>query len=99
MPAAERLPILERLGIRTLINGPIPISPDGEPIMGKAPELENFFVACGFTSGIAAAGGAGRAMALCILGGAPGVRPSPFAGQSFLLTPHPIPPPPLASPR
>ena len=54
LPAAERLPILNEIGIRTVINGPIPISPDGEPIMGLAPELDNFYVACGFTSGIAA---------------------------------------------
>jgi 4-methylaminobutanoate oxidase (formaldehyde-forming) len=59
------------MGIRSLINGPIPISPDGEPIMGLAPELDNFYVACGFTSGIAASGGAGRAMAQWILNGAP----------------------------
>ncbi len=51
--AAERLPILNELGIRTVINGPIPISPDGEPIMGLAPERDNVYVACGFTSGIA----------------------------------------------
>jgi 4-methylaminobutanoate oxidase (formaldehyde-forming) len=71
VPAAERLPILNEIGIRNLINGPIPISPDGEPILGLAPELDNFFVACGFTSGIAGAGGAGRAMAQWILHGAP----------------------------
>ncbi|MBI1243931.1 MAG: FAD-dependent oxidoreductase [Alphaproteobacteria bacterium] len=71
LPAAERLPILNEIGIRTVINGPIPISPDGEPIMGLAPERENFYVACGFTSGIAASGGAGKAMAEWIVGGEP----------------------------
>ena len=71
LPASERLPILEKLGVRTLINGPIPISPDGEPILGKAPELDNMFVACGFTSGIAASGGAGKAMAQWIVHGEP----------------------------
>jgi 4-methylaminobutanoate oxidase (formaldehyde-forming) len=71
VPAAERIPALNDMGIRSLINGPIPISPDGEPIMGLAPELDNFYVACGFTSGIAASGGAGRAMAQWILNGAP----------------------------
>ena len=35
------------------------LSADGEPIMGLAPELDNFYVACGFTAGIAASGGAG----------------------------------------
>jgi Glycine cleavage system T protein (aminomethyltransferase) len=73
LPAAERLPILNELGIRTVINGPIPISPDGEPIMGLAPERDNFYVACGFTSGIAASGGAGKAMAEWIVEGEPGL--------------------------
>ena len=73
VPAAERLPILNDIGIRTVINGPIPISPDGEPIMGLAPERDNFYVACGFTSGIAASGGAGKAMAEWIVEGEPGI--------------------------
>jgi len=71
LPAAERLPILNEIGIRTVINGPIPISPDGEPILGLAPERDNFFVACGFTSGIAGSGGAGKAMAEWIVAGEP----------------------------
>jgi len=73
VPAAERLPILNELGIRAVINGPIPISPDGEPIMGLAPERDNVYVACGFTSGIAASGGAGKAMAEWIVEGEPGL--------------------------
>ena len=72
-PAARRIPVLDRLGIRTFVNGPIPITPDGEPIMGLATGLDNFYVACGFTSGIAASGGAGQAMAGWILEGDPGL--------------------------
>jgi 4-methylaminobutanoate oxidase (formaldehyde-forming) len=83
LPAAERLPILDRLGVRTLINGPIPISPDGEPIMGLAPELDNFYVACGFTSGIAASGGAGKVMAEWILHGRPQLDLWPFDIRRF----------------
>ncbi len=70
--ALARLPVFGETGIKSMINGPIPITADGEPIMGKAPGLENFFVACGFTSGIAAAGGAGEAMANWIVDGDPG---------------------------
>ena len=73
LPCAERLPILNEIGIQTIINGPIPVSADGEPILGLAPELDNFFVACGFTAGIAASGGAGEAMANWILDGDPGM--------------------------
>jgi 4-methylaminobutanoate oxidase (formaldehyde-forming) len=72
-PAAERIPLLNELGVRNLINGPIPVSADGEPVMGKAPELDNVYVACGFTAGIAACGGAGRALAEWVVEGAPGM--------------------------
>jgi 4-methylaminobutanoate oxidase (formaldehyde-forming) len=72
-PAAERIPVLNDVGIRTVINGPIPVSADGEPVMGIAEGIENFFIACGFTAGIAASGGAGLAMANWIATGDPGM--------------------------
>jgi len=71
--AAKRLPVLSTVGVKTLISGPIPVSADGEPVMGLAPELDNLYVACGFTAGIAASGGAGEAMANWILDGDPGM--------------------------
>ncbi|MCB2124066.1 MAG: GcvT family protein, partial [Rhodobacteraceae bacterium] len=83
LPAAERLPILNEIGIRTVINGPIPVSADGEPIMGLAPELDNFYLACGFTAGIAASGGAGEAMANWIVNGDPGLDLWPFDARRF----------------
>ncbi len=73
VPTSERLPVLNEIGIQTVINGPIPVSADGEPIMGQAPDLDNLFVACGFTAGIAASGGAGEAMANWVLHGDPGM--------------------------
>jgi len=71
-PATRRLPVLNELGVHTIINGPIPISPDGEPVMGPVPGLSNFFAACAFTSGIAASGGVGVAVANWILHDDPG---------------------------
>ena len=82
-PAARRLPILNELGVRSIINGPIPISPDGEPVLGPVPGLSNFFAACAFTSGIAAAGGAGKAVANWILHGDPGLDLWPFDIRRF----------------
>ena len=73
LPAAERLPILNELGIQTMINGPIPVSADGEPILGPLPQQSNHFIACGFTAGIAGSGGAGEIMANWILDGDPGM--------------------------
>ena len=58
-----------------MINGPIPITADGEPVIGLSPELDNFYLCCGFTSGIAASGGAGWVMANWIVDGDPGPRP------------------------
>ena len=83
LPAATRLPVLNEIGIQTVINGPIPVSADGEPIMGLAPELDNFYVACGFTAGIAASGGAGLAMANMILHGDAGMDLWPFDVRRF----------------
>ncbi|TNF86472.1 MAG: FAD-dependent oxidoreductase [Gammaproteobacteria bacterium] len=82
-PALRRLPILAELGVRTIVNGPIPISPDGEPIMGPVPGLANFYAACAFTSGIAASGGAGEAMANWILHGDAGLDLWPFDIRRF----------------
>ncbi len=81
--AAERLPVLNEIGIKTLINGPIPVSADGEPVMGLAPELDNFYVACGFTAGIAASGGAGEAMVHWVIDGDPGMDLWPFDVRRF----------------
>jgi len=83
LPAATRLPVLNEVGIQTVINGPIPVSADGEPIMGLAPELDNFYVACGFTAGIAASGGAGLAMSNMILHGDAGMDLWPFDVRRF----------------
>ena len=70
--AMIRTPILEEVGVKTLINGPEAFTPDGHFVMGRAPELKNFFVAAGFNAhGIAAGGGVGRMMAEWILDGRP----------------------------
>lgn len=39
----------EQATLKLLVNGPIPVSPDGEPLLGLAPEYSNAFVAAGFT--------------------------------------------------
>jgi len=53
-----------------LLNGPESFTPDGNFILGEAPELRRYFVAAGFNSaGIANSGGAGRLIAEWIIGG------------------------------
>lgn len=81
--AAKRTPVIERAGIRTMINGPIPYSADADFVMGRTPELDNFFVATGFLYGIAAGGGAGKMMAEWILDGRPSLDLWPLDVRRF----------------
>ena len=67
--ACARMPILGTAGIRRVINGPIPYSPDGLPLVGPAPGLRNAFEACAFTFGIVQGGGAGKVLADWIVEG------------------------------
>jgi 4-methylaminobutanoate oxidase (formaldehyde-forming) len=83
-PATKRTPCLEQAGIRKLINGPEGFTPDGDAIMGPAPELDNVFVAVGFNAfGIAAGGGAGRMMAEWIIEGEPSLDIWPLDIRRF----------------
>lgn len=62
--ALGRVPALENAGVKQLINGPESFTPDGNFILGEAPELKNLFVGAGFNAfGIASGGGAGMALA------------------------------------
>jgi 4-methylaminobutanoate oxidase (formaldehyde-forming) len=70
--AIGRVPALASTGIRQLINGPESFTPDGNFILGEAPEVRNVFVGAGFNAfGIAAGGGAGQALAEWVHDGAP----------------------------
>jgi len=67
--ALKRVPILARAGLSKVINGPIPYTPDGNPLIGPMPGVENAFEACVFTFGIAQGGGAGKVLAEWIVDG------------------------------
>ncbi len=70
--AVERMPILQTAGIHTFFNGPESFTPDDRYLLGEAPNLRNFYLACGFNSvGIQSAGGAGKALAEWIIAGEP----------------------------
>ena len=59
-------------GIKQLINGPESFTPDGNFILGEAPEVRGIFVAAGFNAfGIASGGGAGMALAEWVAKGEP----------------------------
>ncbi len=68
--AIIRVPSLASAGVKSMINGPESFTPDGNFILGEAPEVQNYFVGAGFNAfGIASAGGAGYALADWIVNG------------------------------
>ena len=67
--AMERVPILGSSGVNKVINGPIPYTPDGNPLIGPMPGVPNAYEACVFTFGIAQAGGAGKVLAEWVVEG------------------------------
>jgi dimethylglycine dehydrogenase len=73
--AINRVPMLGRVGIKDCVNGPIPYTPDGSPLIGPAPGLKNFWLAEGFSFGITAAGGAGKLLSEWMVHGEPAVDP------------------------
>jgi 4-methylaminobutanoate oxidase (formaldehyde-forming) len=81
--AAKRTPLIEQAGIRKLINGPIPYSADADFVMGRTPEIDNFYVATGFLYGIAAGGGAGKMIAEWMLEGRPSLDLWPLDVRRF----------------
>jgi dimethylglycine dehydrogenase len=91
--ACARVPILGTVGVKRVINGPIPYSPDGNPLLGPALAARNFFHCCAFTFGIVQAGGAGKVIADWLVNGEPDWDVWPldhrrylgFAGKSYAL--------------
>ena len=88
----ERVPAFGEVGVKKVYNGAIPYTPDGNPIVGPAWGLENFWLNEGHSFGITAAGGAGWQLAEWIVEGEPtvdmmGVDPrrfGPYATRGYL---------------
>lgn len=76
MPTMElaigRVPAMQTAGIKSFINGPESFTPDGNFILGAAPETKGVYVGAGFNAfGIASGGGAGMALAEWVARGEP----------------------------
>jgi dimethylglycine dehydrogenase len=81
--AMNRVPAFGEVGIKKAYNGAIAYTPDGNPIIGPAWDLDNFWLNEGHSFGITAAGGAGWQLAEWIVEGEPtidmlGVEPRRF---------------------
>ena len=71
--AMNRVPAFAECGIKQVYNGAIAYTPDGNPIVGPAWGLKNFWLNEGHSFGITAAGGAGWQLAEWIVEGEPGI--------------------------
>ncbi len=70
--AIGRVPAMETAGIKEFINGPESFTPDGNFILGEAPEVRGVYVGAGFNAfGIASGGGAGMVLAEWVAKGEP----------------------------
>ena len=69
--AVARVPVFGKAGVTRVVNGPIPYTPDGNPLIGPAYGLTNYYLCCAFSFGIVQAGGAGKALAEWIAEGEP----------------------------
>ncbi|MEO1610856.1 MAG: FAD-dependent oxidoreductase, partial [Pseudomonadota bacterium] len=92
--AVERMPMLGEAGIHTFFNGPESFTPDDAYHLGRAPGMDNVWVAAGFNSiGIQSAGGAGMALSQWMedgerpfdLGDVDIARMQPFQGNKTYL--------------
>ena len=90
--AIHRVPAFGEVGVKKVYNGAICYTPDGNPIVGPAWGLKNFWINEGHSFGITAAGGAGWQLAEWIVDGEPtidmlGVEPrryGNYATKSYL---------------
>jgi len=71
--AMHRVPSFEHAGIKDIVNGPISYAPDGNPMVGPAFGLPNFWLSEGHSFGVTAAGGAGWQLAEWMVEGEPSV--------------------------
>ncbi|MGR3913724.1 MAG: FAD-dependent oxidoreductase [Gammaproteobacteria bacterium] len=70
--ALHRVPSLAHAEVRMLLNGPESFTPDGMFLLGESAETAGLFLGCGMNSvGVASGGGAGMALAHCIVHGHP----------------------------
>jgi dimethylglycine dehydrogenase len=81
--AIERMPIFGEVGIRRVINGAIPHTPDGAPLLGPAAGLKNYWMCCGTSFGIAQGGGCGKYLAQWMVHGDSEINMTEFDPRRF----------------
>jgi dimethylglycine dehydrogenase len=67
----KRIPVLEKTGIKNIVNGPFTFGPDGNPLIGPVTGKKNYWVAVAVMAGFCQAGGVGKSIAEWIIDGEP----------------------------
>ena len=81
--ALERMPIFAKAGIKRVINGAIPHTPDGMPLVGPVAGLRNYWMCCGSAIGIAQGAGCGLHLAEWMIEGASEINMKDFDPRRF----------------
>lgn len=79
----QRCPGVRERGIRRVVNGAITYTPDGAMLLGPAPGLRNYWLACGATVGIAWGPGAGKYLAQWMVHGSADISTRAFDPRRF----------------
>ena len=81
--AMERMPVFADLGIKREVHGAISHPPDGNPLIGPAPGVENYWCACGTQIGIGWGPGLTRELARWMVHGAADISMREFDPRRF----------------
>ncbi|NNE50767.1 MAG: GcvT family protein [Sulfitobacter sp.] len=71
MMGYSRYPSLEKVGIKTWVNGAFTFSPDGNPLVGPVPGKRGYWSACAVMAGFLQGGGVGKSLAEWMIHGEP----------------------------
>lgn len=71
MSGFTRFPKVAEAGIKRIVNGPFTFTPDGNPLVGPVPGIDNFWSACGIMAGFSQGAGVGLTLAQWISNGQP----------------------------
>jgi len=87
MPWLERamncMPVVMDAGIKRIVNGAIPHSADGPPLLGPVGGLRNFWYCCGSSFGIAQGAGCGKYLAQWMVHGDSEINMTGFDPRRF----------------
>ena len=81
--AMQRMPIFAELGIKRDVHGAISHPPDGNPLIGPAPEVSNYWCCCGTQIGIGWGPGLTRELARWMVHGAADISMRDYDPRRF----------------